>query len=380
MGSVAPVCWRRRGRPVECEPSLSHAFMRRLNQQVLAQAVPLSGTLALSYRCDLACRMCYCTGVQTAELTVAQWMGILDEAIDAGMLRLVFTGGEPILFPGFDEIYRHVRSRGVMTTLFTNGRLAAEGIPPVLERWRPNAIEVSIYGATPEVSQALTGDAEAGARGRRAVERLHAAGFKVRAKSVITSYNEDELATLRAWAEALDVPYREDSGLMARLDGDLTPLDYRLDPAVGVAREMERPKVQQDWVNFDARFTSAKRDERLYSCGAGRSLFYLEPDGVLRPCLASRSLGVSALEVGFAPAWRQLHAEVTALRLPPDSPCISCDRRVLCGYCPGTLAQEGDDLNDPAAFYCAVGAARREWMTRLDEGEANGRTEADGGA
>ena len=74
--------------------------------------IPLSGTFELSPVCNFSCRMCYVrrTAKEVAEsprriLTLEDWRRIAREARDAGMLYLLLTGGEPLLWPDFWTLY-----------------------------------------------------------------------------------------------------------------------------------------------------------------------------------------------------------------------------------------------------------------------------------
>ena len=58
---------------------------------------PLGLLAELTYRCPLHCP--YCSNPvavpQAAELALQEWLGVLDEARQLGVLQLHLTGGEP---------------------------------------------------------------------------------------------------------------------------------------------------------------------------------------------------------------------------------------------------------------------------------------------
>src|SRR5258708_37301887 len=87
---------------------------------------PLKLTVSYTHSCNLDCRVCYarCTRHPSdRELTAAEWMRILDEALDSGVISVMFEGGEPLNRPDFLAVLRHCATRA-MTRLRTNATLA----------------------------------------------------------------------------------------------------------------------------------------------------------------------------------------------------------------------------------------------------------------
>ena len=70
----------------------------------------LSASFELTSRCNLQCKMCYvCQPANEAqakakELTSAQWIRLGEEARDAGLLYITFTGGEVFIRDDFKLI------------------------------------------------------------------------------------------------------------------------------------------------------------------------------------------------------------------------------------------------------------------------------------
>ena len=80
--------------------------------------------IALTGQCQLRCNFCWGPEHEESQrVAVTQWKRLLDRLACDGLRRVVFTGGEPLLFRGLDELLRACRSLGVMTTLSSNGIL-----------------------------------------------------------------------------------------------------------------------------------------------------------------------------------------------------------------------------------------------------------------
>ncbi len=162
------------------------AFSQRLHQTALRDRIPLVGSMATTYRCNLDCRHCYLEGCrQTDEIGCEAWLGIIDQVAAAGCLWLIMTGGEPLLYPEFERIYRHARSRGLLIGVFTNGTLVG---PSIIDLWRelpPYVVEVSLYGYSAETYAEVTGRADARDAVFEAVESLAGHAIPTRLNSMV---------------------------------------------------------------------------------------------------------------------------------------------------------------------------------------------------
>ena len=63
-----------------------------------------------------------------------EWISLAKQMKDAGTLFLLLTGGEPLLFPQFKELYCVLKDMGMILTLNTNGTLINEEWAEFLRR------------------------------------------------------------------------------------------------------------------------------------------------------------------------------------------------------------------------------------------------------
>ena len=90
---------------------------------------PITGTLELLPICNMNCDMCYIRLSRTEMekkgrmRTADEWISMGEEMERAGVLFLLLTGGEPLLFPDFRRLYLSLRERGIILTVNTNGTL-----------------------------------------------------------------------------------------------------------------------------------------------------------------------------------------------------------------------------------------------------------------
>lgn len=357
--------------------SESSAFLHGLTGKVNDQRVPFSGAIELTERCNLRCAHCYlgslrgsrvtgaagdagpaAPGSRRAELGTERLLAVLDEAIDAGCLFMMFTGGEPLLRRDLATVYRHVRERGVMVTVFTNGTLVTDEHCALFSELPPSVVEVSLYGATAPTCEAVTGVAGSFERCLEGVERLLDAGVRVGLKTVLLTTNHQELDAMRALAAGYGVPFRFDASVSACFDGDQTPLDLRLPAAQAVAIELADDVRRSQWRKHYERLKAIPAPEGLYGCGAGISTFFLDSRGVMFPCLMARSVSHDLALYDFASGWRDVMPQIRSFEAGGMEECNRCAARGLCDACPGFVALETGAEDGHSDYLCAVGTAR----------------------
>ena len=55
-----------------------------------------------------------------------EWTKVAEDMMKAGTLFVLLTGGEPLLYPHFRELYQKLRGLGMIVTINTNGTLIDE--------------------------------------------------------------------------------------------------------------------------------------------------------------------------------------------------------------------------------------------------------------
>jgi radical SAM protein with 4Fe4S-binding SPASM domain len=99
--------------------------------------------LQITDKCNLRCKHCYIEKKNSHELSIKQIRNILKEFEAIQGLRVLITGGEPLLHRKFDEINKILPQFQLRKVLFTNGTLLNKKI---LKHLNAHEIQVSIDG------------------------------------------------------------------------------------------------------------------------------------------------------------------------------------------------------------------------------------------
>ncbi|MCJ7525861.1 MAG: radical SAM protein [Candidatus Aminicenantes bacterium] len=340
-------------------------FWRLMSARIAGQRVPFSGSLALTHRCNLGCVHCYAGekpggDITRSELGTGQWLKIIADIKVAGCLFLLLTGGEPLLRDDFSEIYSFARKSGFLVTVFTNGTLVSDRIIGLFQDLPPRLVEISLYGANAETHDRITGIPGSFDRALQGIEALLSAGMQVRLKSVLMTLNNEGFPAIEELARSRGIKFRFDPAIFPTLAGDRGPLDLRVAPERAVDLEMADADRVREWREFFRSFREDPGGDGLFNCGSGVNTFHVDPQGQLFPCLMVRNASYSLSSGRFQDGWGQAFNDFRKAVPEAHAPCRGCEKKLLCGYCPGFFEMEnGADLT-PSEYMCGIGKRRFE--------------------
>lgn len=300
----------------------------------------LSWLLAeLTYRCVLQCPYCsnpldYRDGEYREELSAEEWGRVFEEARELGAIQLGLSGGEPTLHPELEGIIRRARDAGFYSTLVTAGSTLDE---ERVERYRDaglDHVQISVQGATAEVSDAIAGTASFEDK-MEACRLVRRKGFPLTFNVVLHRFNLHQVGELveladDLGAERIELANTQYYGWALANREELMPTREQVEEARRVA---EREKERRDdleivWVLPDYYEKYPK------PCMGGWASAYMTvgPGGSALPCHAAAQIDgldfPSVRDRSVRWIWEESHA-FEAFRGTDwmQEPCRSCPRK-----------------------------------------------------
>ncbi len=339
-------------------------YLARFHGKVVQMRLPLTGSLEITARCNLACVHCY-LGPQgrdrihgREELSTRRIMSVIDEFTGAGCLYLLLTGGEPFSRKDFPEIYTHAKTNGLLVSVFTNGTMITESIAELFADLPPQAVEISLYGATSGTYEKITGVKGSFAKCLSGIERLLEKNIEVQLKTVLMSLNQHEFFAIKSIATNYGVKFRFDAAIFPGFNGDKTPLALRARPRDVAEKEFSDPGQFQRWKEYFERTQNNATSDALYHCGAGTSSFHVDAYGILSPCLMMTRPKYDLGRGNFSAGWDHLNNVVREQRMAADFACRACRKKALCGYCPAFFELENGAEQLHSDYLCSLGENR----------------------
>jgi len=343
-------------------------YLKKFNQKAAQMRIPLSGSLALTHRCNMRCVHCYLgpqknqSAMGKNEMNTNQVLSVINEITEAGCLNLLITGGEPLLRADFVDIYRHTKKKGLLVTVFSNGTLISHKILELFDDLPPHVIEITIYGATCATHERITGVKGSYEKCVRGIKQLLNHKVNVRLKTILMTYNQHEFFDMEDMAKNLGVKFRFDAAIFPCLNGEKAPISLRVSAKDAVEKEFSNEKRQKDWQNFFEKQKEAAVPDTRYNCGAGLTNFHIDPYGNLQPCVMTNKYKYSLLNGKFLAHWHNEIAHFRRQKVSDGYVCNQCKKRLLCGFCPAFFELENGSEEIHSGYLCAMGQYRFEQL------------------
>ncbi|WP_372664060.1 pyrroloquinoline quinone biosynthesis protein PqqE [Amycolatopsis kentuckyensis] len=301
---------------------------------------PLGLLAELTHRCPLHCP--YCSNPvelvsRAAELSTADWISVLSQARELGVLQVHLSGGEPLARPDLPELVAHASSLGCYVNLVTSGLgLTAARLDDLVSRGLAH-VQLSAQGATRERSDLLAG-AKAFDHKLAAAALVKSAGLPLSLNVVLHRRNHDQLAGIielaeRMGADRLELANTQYYGWALRNRSALMPTPEQLAAAEPVVRAaVSRLRGTMEIVYVVADYYEPYPKPCMYGWGARQ--LTIAPDGTVLPCPAASAISTlrlsSVRDTPLADIWYRSES-FNAYRGEDwmSEPCRTCDRRGL---------------------------------------------------
>ena len=244
---------------------------------------PVAAHLIPIRRCNLSCAYCNEYDDRSAPIPTVDVLRRIDRLVDLGTGVVTLSGGEPLLHPDLDEIVRHIRRRGAIATLITNGYLLTRDRIERLNQAGLDHLQISIDNVMPdEVSKKSLKVLD-----QKLVSLAETAAFDVTVNSVVGGgiRNPDDALTIAQRARELG--FSTTVGIIHDGTGRLRKLD---DPQRQILkRVVALGKSLFDFANYN-RFQKnlANGVPNEWHCRAGSRYLYVCEDGLVHWCSQQR--------------------------------------------------------------------------------------------
>ena len=118
-----------------------------IKRYVFRNKIPMTVMIALTYKCQCNCVHCAVSRLEdnmSAELSTEEIKKIIYESQRIGVLKIGFTGGEPLIRYDIPELVNYAYKKGLSTSIDTNGILLTERMVSDLKMAGISNVNVSI--------------------------------------------------------------------------------------------------------------------------------------------------------------------------------------------------------------------------------------------
>ena len=311
-----PLTLRKRAKGIHRKIRETRMFARAMQSDshpILVQIVPIR-------RCNLDCTYCNEYDQVSDPVPTEVMLRRVDRLADLGATIITLSGGEPTLHPDLDAIIRHIRKRGAIATLITNGLLLT---PERIQRLNASGLDylqISIDNARPDdVSKKSLQVLDLKLRWLR-----EHAEFGVTINSVLGAGIRNPDDALQVSTRARELGFTSTVGVLHDHTGQLTPLTT---PQQAVYEQFRRRKASLfSFSHFDSFQDNIARGLATnWHCRAGGRFLYVCEDGLVHYC--SQQRGFPAIPLA---KYTREHLEHEYFTEKPCAPhcTVSCVQQV----------------------------------------------------
>ena len=208
---------------------------------------PFNGGFELTQKCNFRCVHCYLQNSGYQEyLSTLQVEQILDKLAEKGILFLYFTGGEVFTRKDFNEIWLYAKRKGFVLEILTNASLVSKKTLALFDSYPPAKISVSVYGASEETYQKVTGVKLQYDRVLKNLQAFKEHGLNFEIKFIGMSENIADFYAVKDIADDFGVEFSHSFELFPAF-GDTKNLSHMLTVEEITAFEKEYEQSRKTW-------------------------------------------------------------------------------------------------------------------------------------
>ena len=298
-------------------------FYKAVWEKAFADAIPISGTFELTPRCNFNCRMCYVhlkpeqIPQYGRELTAKEWIRIAKEAKEAGTTWLCVTGGEPLMHPEFETIWKEFSQMGFFITLQTNASLIQGKMARLLEEYPPRGVKITLYGSNDEVYEQVCQVKEGFAKVDQGIQNLAEMKIPVQLVSTVIRQNEEDVKKMAFYAYLHKLPWMATGGVKASVRNlNSEAREVRVQEKLDEQKKAEiQYRLEKASVNIERKPCTYCKDYRLG--------YWVTWNGEMRFCSFMNEPNIPVRDQAFLKSWQELIVYEEALEWPEE--CKTCE-------------------------------------------------------
>ena len=254
---------------------------RMLAKGIASTSHPVLAHIIPTRRCNLSCTYCNEFDDFSKPVPAAEMIQRIDLLANLGTSIISFSGGEPLLHPDLDELIRHIRRRGAIAGMITNGYLLTADRIQRLNRAGLEHMQISIDNIMPD---------DVSKKSLKVLDKklqllAEHAEFHVNINSVVGGGIHKPQDAVTVASRAVELGFTSTVGIIHDSDGQLQPLSEHEQSIFLKVRDMGKKNYAR--MNYFQDNIAAGRENK-WKCRAGARYLYVCEDGLVHYCSQQR--------------------------------------------------------------------------------------------
>jgi radical SAM protein with 4Fe4S-binding SPASM domain len=328
--------------------------------------------IELTNSCNERCVHCYLPNKvkdSNQSLEPKEVVNLLHQFYEMGGKKVVFSGGEVLLYKGLLDILDECNSLQLRTLLQSNLLTMTPELADKFKKLNIFNVQVSLYSTDEQIHDSITKRKGSWSRTKQNLELLVSRGVHVLISCPIMKQNLSTAKSLREYAEKLGVDLYFDYVMMAQCDGSIENLDYRLN--IEEMRQMIRQMIDTRPEYVEAIRNSKSLEEALskkfarrrMACSILSSGLCIDCDGTAYPCPGWNGMELGNIKrTSLAEIWYDSPKtlELRQVKSNDFQQCEHCQLQNFCDMCAVYNYNETGDMFNICKSFCDCARIMKE--------------------
>jgi MoaA/NifB/PqqE/SkfB family radical SAM enzyme len=253
---------------------------------------PVFAHMVVTRRCNLSCTYCSEFDTVSKPVPTAELMQRVDLLAALGTTAITLTGGETLLHPELEKVIAHIRSRGLMVLMITNGYLLSVERIQALNRAGLDRMQISIDNVLPD---------EVSKKSLKVLDMKlkwlsRHAEFPVHIHSVVGAGTENPEDAFVIQQRAVELGLGSSVGIVHDPTGKIQPISERSRKVLEDIDGLKKKGVFSFARHSPWRKNLIEGKPNDWHCSAGGRHLYICENGLVHYCMAQRGYPAVPLE------------------------------------------------------------------------------------
>ena len=312
--------------------------------------MPFAIVFELTPLCNFRCRMCYIRldkdqlNTSGEMLRTEEWLRIAEQARDAGVYKITFTGGEVFGHKDFRTIYETVYDMGFHISIISNGFLIDDAASDWLSKRKPDFIKITVYGADDNTYKKVCGIENGFNTVSLNIRRLRAKGISVVTCMTVIEDNSRDVEQVKNWAAGENIKLICSKVIRKKIGNARTnPETVRL-PVVN------QSFLEEKEIRHVADLYPAGNNSPFENCIGYHNSCIIGWNGLVKGCNFINTITTDIRDRDFVECFKELWKRLDDIKRPEK--CTNCMYLRFCNPCPGKLEGESGNPEEVSEYVC----------------------------
>lgn len=292
----------------------------------------------------------------------------IDELEEMGALSIILGGGEPLMHPDFEKIFRYAAEKDFRIILLSNLTLLNNRHIELFKECGLGYVQTSLYSMDTETHDKITNLPGSNLLTIEAAKKLYENDIKIKVSCPILDINAGNFIDVLHWAKKMNIIENAYYNIFAESNLCTENLKHRL-PISEAERILEQIISFEKEKNLENDKIPGKRYSNDPVCGVGTFALCLSAKGDYYPCSGWQGYVVGNINQKLREIWENSPAlkKVRSIKWSSFPRCMECEAQKYCLMClVKNYNENGGDMHSQCEYFCEEAFLKKKLFEKFN--------------